>query len=125
MQNHLIVLPGAKVENGLNRVAALRQRVHQERALDLLHRLCDNDNGDGAVVMAEPHARFRTSSCCAATPSSRTIWRRTQPTSERLFVHFPAIQMPGYRTLAKGAEVEYSVKIGRKGLKAVDVTSCL
>jgi CspA family cold shock protein len=36
-------------------------------------------------------------------------------------VHFSAIQMNGYRTLEEGAEVEFEVKRGPKGLQAENV----
>jgi cold shock protein len=38
-----------------------------------------------------------------------------------VFVHFSAIQMNGYRTLEEGAEVEFEVKRGPKGLQAENV----
>jgi cold shock protein len=38
-----------------------------------------------------------------------------------VFVHFSAIQMSGYRTLEEGAEVEFEVKRGPKGLQAENV----
>jgi CspA family cold shock protein len=38
-----------------------------------------------------------------------------------VFVHFSAIQMNGYRTLDEGAEVEFEVKHGPKGLQAENV----
>ncbi|MBV8549733.1 MAG: cold shock domain-containing protein [Acidobacteriaceae bacterium] len=38
-----------------------------------------------------------------------------------VFVHFSAIQMGGYRTLEEGAEVEFEVKRGPKGLQAENV----
>ena len=41
---------------------------------------------------------------------------------EDVFVHFSAISMPGYRSLDEGAQVEFSVKRGPKGLQAEDVT---
>ena len=40
---------------------------------------------------------------------------------EDVFVHFSAIQMNGYRTLDEGAEVEFEVKQGPKGLQAENV----
>lgn len=40
---------------------------------------------------------------------------------EDVFVHFSAIQMNGYRTLDEGAQVEFVVKKGPKGLQAEDV----
>jgi cold shock protein len=40
---------------------------------------------------------------------------------EDVFVHFSAIQMNGYRTLDEGAEVEFEVKKGPKGLQAENV----
>lgn len=42
-------------------------------------------------------------------------------TGEDVFVHFSAIQMTGYRTLDEGAEVEFEVKKGPKGLQAENV----
>jgi CspA family cold shock protein len=41
---------------------------------------------------------------------------------EDVFVHFSAINMPGYRTLDEGTRVEFLVKKGPKGLQAEDVT---
>ncbi len=38
-----------------------------------------------------------------------------------VFVHFSAIQANGYRSLDEGAQVEFSVKKGPKGLQAEDV----
>jgi len=40
-----------------------------------------------------------------------------------VFVHFSAINMPGYRSLDEGAQVEFLVKKGPKGLQAEDVTA--
>jgi CspA family cold shock protein len=42
-------------------------------------------------------------------------------TGEDVFVHYSAIQMPGYRTLDSGVEVEFEVKQGPKGLQAENV----
>ncbi len=42
---------------------------------------------------------------------------------EDVFVHFSAINMGGYRTLDEGAQVEFLVKKGPKGLQAEDVTA--
>jgi CspA family cold shock protein len=42
-------------------------------------------------------------------------------TGEDVFVHYTAIQMPGYRTLESGVEVEFEVKQGPKGLQAENV----
>ena len=39
-----------------------------------------------------------------------------------VFVHFSAIQANGYRSLDEGAEVEFEVKQGPKGLQAENVT---
>jgi len=41
---------------------------------------------------------------------------------EDVFVHFSAIQSSGYRTLDGGAQVEFVVKKGPKGLQADEVT---
>jgi CspA family cold shock protein len=38
-----------------------------------------------------------------------------------VFIHFSAIQSNGYRTLDEGAEVEFEVKQGPKGLQAENV----
>jgi len=40
---------------------------------------------------------------------------------EDVFVHFSAIQAQGYRTLEEGAQVEFLVKKGPKGLQADEV----
>jgi len=42
-------------------------------------------------------------------------------TGEDVFVHFSAIDMNGYRSLDNGAEVEFEVKQGPKGLQAENV----
>ena len=41
---------------------------------------------------------------------------------EDVFVHHSAIQSSGYRTLDEGAQVEFSVTKGPKGLQATEVT---
>ena len=41
---------------------------------------------------------------------------------EDVFVHFSAINSSGYKTLDEGAQVEFLVKRGPKGLQAEDVT---
>ena len=40
-----------------------------------------------------------------------------------VFVHFSAIQKPGYRTLEEGEAVEFEVQQGPKGLQAANVQS--
>lgn len=40
---------------------------------------------------------------------------------EEVFVHFSALESEGYRTLDEGAEVEFEVEEGPKGLHAVKV----
>ena len=44
-------------------------------------------------------------------------------TGEDVFVHFSAIQTTGYRTLDEGAQVQFVVKKGPKGLQAEEVTT--
>ena len=39
-----------------------------------------------------------------------------------VFVHSSAIQSPGFRSLSEGAQVEFEVSQGPKGLQAVNVT---
>ena len=41
---------------------------------------------------------------------------------EDVFVHFSAIEMEGFKTLAEGQEVEFEVRQGDKGLQASNVT---
>ncbi len=41
---------------------------------------------------------------------------------EDVFVHFSAIQSSGYRSLDDGAQVEFVVKKGPKGLQAEEVS---
>ena len=41
---------------------------------------------------------------------------------EDVFVHFTAIQGNGYRSLQEGAQVEFEVTTGPKGLQAQNVT---
>lgn len=43
-------------------------------------------------------------------------------TGEDVFVHFTAIQMDGYRKLDQGAQVEFDLKQGPKGLQAENVS---
>jgi CspA family cold shock protein len=40
---------------------------------------------------------------------------------EDVFVHFSAIQVPGYRSLEEGSRVSFVVKKGPKGLQAEQV----
>lgn len=42
-------------------------------------------------------------------------------TGEDVFVHHSSIQMNGYRTLNNGADVEFELKAGPKGLHAENV----
>jgi CspA family cold shock protein len=44
-----------------------------------------------------------------------------QDGGEDVFVHFSAIQMDGFKTLAEGQSVEFEVKAGDKGLHASSV----
>lgn len=39
-----------------------------------------------------------------------------------VFVHFTAITMDGFKTLAEGQDVEFELKNGEKGLAAQNVT---
>ncbi len=43
-------------------------------------------------------------------------------TGEDVFVHFSAIQSTGYRSLDEGAQVQFVVKKGPKGLQAEEVS---
>ena len=40
---------------------------------------------------------------------------------EDVFVHFSAIGMEGFKTLAEGQEVEFEIQTGAKGLHAANV----
>ena len=44
-----------------------------------------------------------------------------QEGGEDVFVHFSAIQMDGFKTLAEGQEVEFEIRTGEKGLHAANV----
>ncbi len=44
-----------------------------------------------------------------------------QGQGEDVFVHFSAIQMDGFKTLAEGQPVEFELKTGEKGLAANNV----
>lgn len=45
-----------------------------------------------------------------------------QEGGDDVFVHFAAIQMDGYKTLAEGQPVEFEVTTGDRGLQATNVT---
>jgi len=45
-----------------------------------------------------------------------------QEGGEDVFVHFSAIQMDGFKTLAEGQAVQFEVLQGDKGLHAANVT---
>jgi CspA family cold shock protein len=45
-----------------------------------------------------------------------------QDSGEDVFVHFSAITMDGFKTLAEGQEVEFEIRTGEKGLHAANVT---
>lgn len=47
-----------------------------------------------------------------------------QDSGEDVFVHFSAIQMEGFKTLAEGTMVDFEVQAGAKGLQAANVTKC-
>ena len=46
----------------------------------------------------------------------------TTDKGEDVFVHFSAIQSKGFRSLAEGADVEFDLIQGPKGLQAANVT---
>ena len=40
-----------------------------------------------------------------------------------VFVHFPAIQSEGYKTLPEGQKVSFEIEEGQKGLQAANVNA--
>ena len=47
----------------------------------------------------------------------------TRQSGEDVFVHFSAIQAGGFRSLAEGQQVQFSVVKGPKGFQAENVTA--
>ena len=45
----------------------------------------------------------------------------SRQSGEDVFVHFSAISMEGFKTLAEGQEVEFEIRTGEKGLHAANV----
>ncbi|MGB1287701.1 MAG: cold-shock protein [Aggregatilineales bacterium] len=45
-----------------------------------------------------------------------------RPDGDDLFVHYSEIQSSGYRSLDEGAQVEFEITQGKKGLQASAVT---
>jgi CspA family cold shock protein len=45
-----------------------------------------------------------------------------QESGDDVVVHFSAIQLDGYKTLAEGPDVEFEIQSGNKGLHAANVT---
>jgi CspA family cold shock protein len=41
--------------------------------------------------------------------------------ADDVFVHYTAIQVPGFKSLQEGQRVEFEVEQGRRGLQAVNV----
>ncbi len=46
----------------------------------------------------------------------------SQQSGDDVFVHYSALQQDGYRSLAEGQRVEFTVERGPKGLQASNVT---
>ncbi len=46
-----------------------------------------------------------------------------QPDGDDVFVHYSVIDMEGFKTLAEGAEVEFEMVKGDKGLQATRVVA--
>ncbi len=44
-----------------------------------------------------------------------------QDGGEDVFVHYSAIEMEGFRSVAEGQEVEFEIQQGDRGLRAVNV----
>ena len=59
--------------------------------------------------------------CCEVVYAAKGYGFIQRSNGDDVFVHFSAIQMNGYRTLEEGAEVEFEVKRGPKGLQAENV----
>jgi CspA family cold shock protein len=46
-----------------------------------------------------------------------------QQSGPDVFAHFSAIQTPGFKTLAEGQQVEFTVSQGQKGLQAENIVA--
>lgn len=46
-----------------------------------------------------------------------------QQSGPDVFAHFSAIQTPGFKTLAEGQQVEFTVTQGQKGLQAENIVA--
>ena len=44
-----------------------------------------------------------------------------QDNGEDVFVHYPAIQMDGFRSVTEGQEVEFEIQSSDRGLRAANV----
>ena len=95
---------------------------------------CDGDLSKFAVLVARD--RFHTPGFVIAQEvyvvlrsKGRVKWfneRRgygfiEQTDGDDLFVHYSAIQTPGFKTLEEGQEVEFDIIEGPKGLQAANV----
>ena len=80
-------------------------------------------NEYSATVGKPPNRSFLSESDVRLSNATEIVTQGfiEQEGGEDVFVHFSAIMMDGFKTLAEGQEVEFEIQTGAKGLHATNV----